>query len=182
MKDHLIIQGVKLILKGLEVNTEDRNYIKTPWRVLDAYKEFFERKQAFPATFAEEYNEMVVMKGHETWAVCPHHLLPVHLTVSIGYVPNGTVVGLSKMARIADRCLVAPVLQELLTNQIADSIMNQIKPTPMGAGVVVEGEHLCMRMRGVKTAGTITTSAMRGAFFTKPETRAEFLALVRNGR
>lgn len=180
MKDHLIVQGVKLILQGLEVNTNDRNYIKTPHRVLDAYKEMFTRRTEFPPVFEEKYDEMVVMRHHTAWTLCPHHLLPVLLDISVGYVPNGGVVGLSKLARIAEMHLTGPILQETATNGIADDLINRISPPPLGAGVVIEGEHLCMKMRGLRTSGKVTTSAMRGSLLNKPETRAEFLALVRN--
>src|SRR5262245_43589868 len=181
MKDHLILQGVKLMLMGLEVNPNDRNYIKTPHRVLSTFKELFDKPSTFPPVFEEKYDEMVVMRHHSTWTLCPHHLLPVSLDISIAYIPKGGVVGLSKMARIAEMCLAKPMLQEELTHEIADAMMNNIQPVPAGAGCVVEGDHLCMRMRGVKTKGRVTTSAMRGALLEKPEARSEFLALVRNG-
>jgi GTP cyclohydrolase I len=123
---------------------------------------------------------MIVMAHHIGWTLCPHHLLPVRLDISIGYIPQGGCVGLSKMARIADSCLNTPMMQETLTHDIADAMMNKIKPIPSGSGIVVTGEHLCMRMRGVKSNSKVTTSAMRGTFFDKAATRAEFLALVRN--
>lgn len=182
MNEAKIINGVKLILQGLELDPTDRNYIKTPWRVLGVFKELFGKPTQFPPVYEEQYDEMIVMKHHTTWGMCPHHLLPVALDISIAYVPRGGVVGLSKMARIAEMCLSKPVLQESLTHQIVDTMMDKIKPTPNGAGCVVEGKHLCMAMRGVKSTGTVTTSAMRGVFLDKPATREEFLNLVRNSR
>jgi GTP cyclohydrolase I len=180
MKDHLILEGVKLILQGLEVDPNDQNYIKTPWRVLETYKELFNHVTPFPPTFKDAYTEMLVARHHKAWGMCPHHLLPVHLDVSIGYIPAGSVVGLSKLARIANHALGKPILQEAVTQDIVDSLMTKIKPTPKGAACVIEGQHLCMQMRGVKTPGNVVTSAMQGLFLTDPATRSEFLSLVRN--
>ena len=179
MNEAKIVQGVKLILEGLEVDTKDRNYIKTPFRVKDMLKELFTKPAQFPQVFEEKYDEMVVLCGHKTWTLCPHHLLPVELTIHIAYIPQGGVVGLSKMARIAEAYLSKPTLQETLTHDVADGMMNNIKPNPLGAACVIEGAHLCMRMRGIKTTSRVVTSAMRGSFLTKPEARQEFLALTR---
>jgi GTP cyclohydrolase IA len=179
MKDHLILQGVKLILQGLEVDANDQNYIKTPWRVLDTYKELFNHSTPFPPTFTDGYTEMLVARHHTAWGMCPHHLLPVHLDISIGYIPNGAVVGLSKLARIANHAIGKPILQEAVTQDITRSLMSKIHPTPKGAGCVIEGVHMCMQMRGVKTPGNVVTSSMEGVFLTEPATRAEFLSLVR---
>lgn len=179
MKDHLILRGVRLILEGLEVDVHDRNYIKTPHRVLDAYKEMFNHDTPFPPAFPETYNEMCVMRHHTAWGLCPHHLLPVHLDISIGYLPDGAVVGLSKLARVANHVLGKPMLQEAATHVIVDSLMTNIKPTPKGAGCVIEGQHLCMQMRGVKTPAKVSTSAMAGVFLSDPAARLEFLSLVR---
>jgi GTP cyclohydrolase I len=178
VKDAKIVQGVKLILEGLEVDTNDRNYIKTPYRVLDLLKELFGKKPQFPPVYVENYEQMVVMRGHVMWTLCPHHLLPTQFTVHIAYIPNGAVVGLSKLARIAEGCSTKPVLQEAFTNEVADKLMTGITPAPKGAGCIVEGMHLCMQMRGVKSPGRVVTSAMRGVLLTKPEARQEFLSLV----
>lgn len=182
MKDHKIVQGVKLILEGLEVDVNDRNYIKTPWRYLETLKELFNKRPQFPPVFREEMNEMVTMKGHVAWTLCPHHLLPVHLITHVAYVPRGGVIGLSKMARVVEAVLTKPRLQEELTHEVVDALMNNIDPKPLGAGCVVEGEHLCMKMRGIKTNARVVTSAMRGVLLEKPEARAEFLSLCLNGR
>jgi GTP cyclohydrolase I len=178
VNEHKIIGGVQLILEGLGVDLKDRNYIKTPWRVLELYRELFNKKFTFPPVYEERYDEMIIMRHHQTWTLCPHHLLPVHLDISVAYVPNGGVVGLSKLCRIAESVLNKPAMQESITHDIADALMKNINPTPLGAGCIVRGEHLCMRMRGVKTSGSVVTSAMRGVLLQKPEARAEFLALA----
>jgi GTP cyclohydrolase I len=178
MKDHLIIGGIKMLLQGLEVNVNDSDYIKTPHRVLEYYKEMFNHKPAFPPVYEETYSELIVARHHQAWTICPHHLLPVRLDISLGYIPRGGVVGLSKLMRIADHCLNAPIKQETLTDDIANAVMGRIKPSPIGAGVIIKGEHACMQMRGVRTSANVVTSAMRGAMFDKPEARSEFLQLV----
>jgi GTP cyclohydrolase I len=109
--------------------------------------------------------------------MCEHHFLPFYGLVHIGYIPNGKVVGASKMARVVDILAKRPQLQERLTSQIADTMVEVLQPK--GAAVVVQAEHLCMTMRGVKKPGSsIVTSAMRGLFRQKPATRSEFLSLV----
>jgi GTP cyclohydrolase I len=179
MKDHLIIQGIKLLLQGLEVDVNDRNYIKTPHRVLEFYKEMFNHKTPFPPTFEETYNEMIIAKHHEAWTICPHHLLPVKLDISVCYIPKGGVVGLSKLMRIATTFLDKPIMQETLTHEVAQGLMEQINPTPAGAGVLITGEHACMQMRGIRTKSNIVTSAMRGVLLDNSAARMEFLSLVR---
>lgn len=179
MKDHLIVKGIKFILEGLEVDTKDRNYVKTPWRVLEFYKEMFTNKpKSFPAVFKDDYSGMVLMRNHLTWTVCPHHLLPVRLKVHIAYIPAGGVVGVSKLARIVEAELTEPVMQETLTTKVADALMNNIQPTPIGAACIIAGEHLCMKMRGIRSAGDVITSAVRGVFLNKPAARDELMKLV----
>ncbi len=176
MKDHLIKHGVEMILKGLEVNPDDRNYADTPDRVVRFYRELFEKPELKLPTFEEAYDEMVLLRHYRTWGLCPHHLLPVEYTISVGYIPQRRVVGLSKLARIVESALDGPLLQEALAPRVADRLMGL---GAQGAGCVVVGKHGCMRVRGIKTRGSVVTSCMRGAFFKKPEARAEFLALVK---
>lgn len=177
MNDELILAGVSYILRGLEVDLDDRNYKDTPDRVLRWYKELLNPRptDAVPF-FGEERDEMVVLRNHATTGICPHHLLPVEFTVSVGYIPQGNVVGLSKLARMVNSSLDKPLLQETLAPLVADRLMGI---GALGAGCIVRGRHGCMRLRGVKTSGDVVTSAMRGVFLTKPEARAEFLDLVR---
>lgn len=178
MKDELIKQGVLLILKGLEVDLGDRNFLETPDRVLRVYKELFGQPRTEVRVFEEEHDEMVTLRNHRTWGLCPHHLLPVEYNISACYIPTDRVVGLSKIARIIDDANAGPCLQESIAPGIVDRLM--LSAGALGAGCVVAGRHGCMRMRGVKTSGDVITSAVRGALKDKAEARAEFLALVRS--
>jgi GTP cyclohydrolase I len=176
MRQDLIQRGVKLILEGMGVNLEDQNYKDTPGRVYRFYRELFEKKPLDLPTFEEATDEMVVLRGHRTWGLCPHHLLPVEYTVSVGYLPTGQVVGLSKLARIVEASLTGPLLQESLAINVVDKLQTL---KPLGSGCVVVGAHGCMRTRGIKTSGDVVTSAMRGVFLDKPEVRAEFFNLIK---
>jgi len=130
------------------------------------------------AVFEAEGSEMVVVKGIEFYSMCEHHLLPFFGQVHIGYIPGGKILGLSKFARLVDMYARRLQLQERLATQIADALVRVLEPR--GVGVVVEGAHLCMMMRGVeKQHSTTVTSAMRGVFQQDLKTREEFLALVR---
>jgi GTP cyclohydrolase I len=131
------------------------------------------------ATFDVAYDEMVIVKDIEMFSLCEHHLLPFFGKVHVAYIPQGRVIGLSKMARLVDVFARRLQVQERLTTEIAEAIESAIKP--QGVGVVIEARHLCMMMRGVEKQHSSTiTSAMLGAF-RKKETRDEFLALVRAG-
>jgi GTP cyclohydrolase I len=133
------------------------------------------------ALFDVDYDEMVIVKDIEFYSLCEHHLLPFFGRAHIAYVPNGKVVGLSKMPRIVDVFARRLQVQERLTQQIAEAIEDAIHP--QGVGVVIEAQHLCMMMRGVQKQGSSTvTSAMLGAFKTQTQTRTEFLTLVRPAR
>jgi GTP cyclohydrolase I len=125
-----------------------------------------------------DYDEMVIVKDIEFYSLCEHHLLPFYGRAHIAYIPNGKVVGLSKIPRIVDVFARRLQVQERLTQQIADAIEDAIHP--QGVGVVLEAQHLCMMMRGVQKQESATvTSAMLGAFKTQSQTRTEFLTLVR---
>jgi len=131
------------------------------------------------ALFTVNYDEMVIVKDIEMFSLCEHHLLPFFGKVHVAYIPNGKVIGLSKMPRLVDIFSRRLQVQERLTTQIAETIMNVIQP--QGVGVVVEARHLCMMMRGVeKQHSQAVTSSMLGCFRDERETREEFLALIRN--
>ncbi len=134
------------------------------------------------ALFDEKYDEMVIVKDIEFYSMCEHHLLPFFGQAHVAYVPNGRVIGLSKIPRLVEMFARRLQVQERMTTEIADAIDAAI--APQGVGVIVEAEHLCMMMRGVQTQrSTTVTSAMRGVFKTQVQTRNEFLSLVRhNGR
>lgn len=132
------------------------------------------------ALFEVEYDEMVIVKDVEFYSVCEHHLLPFFGKVHVAYVPQGKVIGLSKIPRLVNMFARRLQVQERLTMQIADAIADAI--APQGVGVIVEAQHLCMMMRGVEKQQSATvTSAMRGVFKTQTQTRNEFLSLVRRG-
>ena len=155
----------------------------TPRRFAKAWAEFVSGYGPAPEgemrTFcAEGFDEMVLVKGIRFFSMCEHHLLPVVGTVSVGYVPNGRVVGLSKIPRIVERFGRRLQNQERMTAQIADALEAAL--TPRGVAVLCSAEHFCMSMRGVKQVGALTdTSAVRGIFRTDPRTRAEFFSLCR---
>ena len=131
------------------------------------------------ALFDVDYDEMVIVKDIEMYSLCEHHILPFFGRVHIAYIPQGKVVGLSKLPRLVDVFARRYQVQERMTRQIAEAVQEAIKP--MGVGVVIEAQHLCMMMRGVqKQASHTVTSAMLGVF-QKQRTRAEFLSLVRSG-
>ncbi|MCE7927615.1 MAG: GTP cyclohydrolase I FolE [Dehalococcoidia bacterium] len=154
----------------------------TPRRIADMYAEVFSGLAVDPAsflgtTFAVAHDEMVILRNIPFYSMCEHHLLPFHGEAHVGYVPDGRVVGISKLARVVETCARRPQVQELLTSQVAETIMAGLKPD--GVAVVIDAEHLCMTMRGVQKPGSrMVTSAMRGSFRKSPVTRAEFLSLV----
>jgi GTP cyclohydrolase I len=155
----------------------------TPGRVARMYEELFEGLRVDPrdylsVTYDVAHDEMVVLKDIPFYSVCEHHFLPFHGVAAVGYLPDGRVVGLSKLARLVEGYARRPQLQERLTGQIADAIMETLEPD--GVAVVIEAEHLCMTARGVQKPGSrMVTSATRGAFRKNSVTRAEFLSLVR---
>ena len=131
------------------------------------------------ALFDVEYDEMVIVRDIEFYSLCEHHLLPFYGKAHVAYVPTNKVIGLSKMARVVDVFARRLQVQERLTRQVAEAIEDAIHP--QGVGVVLEAQHLCMMMRGVEKQHSMTvTSAMLGAFKTQPQTRNEFLSLVRS--
>jgi len=156
----------------------------TPGRVAEMYAELFgglgqDAKKELAVVYEEGHREMVVVRGIPFYSMCEHHLLPFYGTAHIGYIPDeaGRIVGISKLARVVEIIARRPQIQERMTSEIADAIMDGLKPA--GVAVVVQGEHMCMIMRGIKKAGSnIVTSAIRGGFRTHAETRAEFFSLV----
>jgi len=167
---------------GQDLSTES---IKdTPQRVADMYAELFSGLDIDPKVelapgFEEGHHEMVILKDIPFYSMCEHHLLPFYGVAHVGYIPeqNGKVVGISKLARVVEVIARRPQLQERMTRQIADTIFEALHPD--GVGVIVQAEHLCMIMRGIKKPGsTVITSAVRGSFHSKTVTRSEFLSLI----
>lgn len=163
----------------------DRPGLKdTPARVARAYREVFaglyeEPDAVLNTTFDEGHQELVLVRDIPLYSTCEHHLVAFHGVAHVGYIPDvtGRVTGLSKIARVVDLYAKRPQVQERLTSQIADAMMRKL--SPRGAIVVVEAEHLCMAMRGIRKPGaSTTTSAVRGIFQTSPASRAEALDLI----
>lgn len=181
-----IESAVREILLALGEDPDREGLRRTPARVAAAYDELFQGlrqdpRQHLRVTFDEDHREMVILRDIPFAAMCEHHLLPFSGHAHIGYIPQGRVVGLSKLARLVEGYARRPQVQERLTSEIADALMDAL--TPNGCGVVIEAVHTCMTIRGINKAGaTMLTSAMRGGFKTRPETRAEFMALVRGQR
>jgi GTP cyclohydrolase I len=176
--------AVRMILEAVGEDPEREGLQGTPRRVADLYEEVFAGLTIDPSGylavgFEESHKEMVVLRDIPFTSMCEHHLLPFVGKAHVGYIPAGRIVGLSKLARVVEGFARRPQLQERLTSQIADTIVDGIKP--VGVGVVIEAQHYCMIMRGVKKPGsTMVTSAMRGLFRNNPPTRAEFLEFIRD--
>jgi GTP cyclohydrolase IA len=159
----------------------------TPSRVARAYAEVFAGLFVNPddvleTSFDEHHNELVLVKDIPIYSTCEHHLVPWHGTAAVGYIPgeDGRITGLSKLARVVDLYARRPQVQERLTSQVADAVMRRLDP--QGVIVVVQAEHLCMSMRGIRKPGTMTmTSAVRGIFQSDSRTRAEALNLILSG-
>ncbi|MEY8561494.1 GTP cyclohydrolase I FolE [Eggerthellaceae bacterium 3-80] len=179
-----IEQGVRLILEGVGEDPSREGLRKTPERVAKMYEEVFAGMNEDPAvhfetTFDEHHEEMVLVRDIPFYSMCEHHLAPFFGHAHIAYIPSpdGRICGLSKLARLLDVFARRPQVQERLTSQVADTLMKELKP--QGAIVVLEAEHLCMSMRGVKKPGTqTTTSAIRGIFDEDTAARAEALSLI----
>lgn len=189
MNKEKIQKAVKDILEAIGEDTEREGLKDTPRRIADMYEEIFSglavTDEALRETIVEfhtnfDENEMVIVKDIPFYSVCEHHLLPFFGKAHVAYIPNeDRVTGLSKLARMVDILAKRPQLQERLTTQIADILMKHLKP--MGVFIIIEAEHLCMIMRGIKKPGSKTvTSAMRGVFKNKT-TREEALFLIKGG-
>ena len=184
MDKNKIKKGVKLILEGIGEDTERAGIKNTPERIADLYEDIFSglqtsTKEILIPIEGESHDEMVLLKDIPFYSICEHHLLPFIGKAHVAYIPSrGKIVGLSKLVRAVDFFAKRPQVQERLTAQLADLIMKKLKPK--GAMVIVDAEHLCLSMRGVKKPNTKTvTSAVRGIFRTKASTRIELLELIK---
>lgn len=181
-----VAAAVREILLAIGEDPDRDGLLETPDRVARSYAEIFgglhqNPREHLSTSFELGHDEMVLVKDIEVYSTCEHHLVPFHGAAHVGYVPNtkGKVAGLSKFARLVDGYARRPQVQERLTSQIADAIMEMLEPR--GAIVVIECEHLCMSMRGVRKPGAKTvTSAMRGSMRVAA-TRAEALSLILGG-
>ena len=179
-----IEKAVKILLEAIGEDINRRDLVATPRRVAEMYEEVFWGMSKDPAKELEvvldqKHNEIVLLKNIPLYSMCEHHLLPFIGKANVAYIPKkGRVTGLSKLARVVEILSRRPQVQERLTTQIAEIVMNKLKP--LGVMVVIEAEHLCMSMRGVRKPGTMTvTSAVRGIFKENEKTRSEALALMR---
>ncbi len=178
-------KAVRELLLAIGENPERDGLQQTPARVARAYAEIFAGLFVNPddvlqTTFDEDHDELVLVKDIPLYSTCEHHLVPWHGSAAVGYIPgeDGRITGLSKLARVVDLYARRPQVQERLTSQVADAVMRRLEPR--GVIVVIEAEHLCMAMRGIRKPGSSTvTSAVRGIFKSDPRTRAEALDLIR---
>ncbi|WP_153506054.1 GTP cyclohydrolase I FolE [Cumulibacter manganitolerans] len=176
--------AVRELLLAVGEDPDREGLRDTPDRVARAYAEIFaglhvDPREVLSKTFEEDHRELVLVKDIEIYSTCEHHLVPFHGVAHVGYIPgvHGRITGLSKLARLADLYAKRPQVQERLTAQVADAIVQALEPR--GVIVVVEAEHLCMAMRGIRKPGARTiTSAVRGIFERDSRTRAEALSLI----
>mgnify|MGYP001052470089 FL=1 len=179
--------AVRELLIAVGEDPEREGLRETPARVARAYAELFAGLYTDPdavldKTFDEQHQELILVRDIPLFSTCEHHLVPFHGVAHVGYIPNvtGRVTGLSKIARVVENYARRPQVQERLTGQVADALVRKLEPR--GVIVVMDAEHLCMAMRGVRKPGArTTTSAVRGIFATSSTSRAEALSLIRGG-
>ena len=183
MVDHERIQAaVRTILEAVGEDPDREGLKATPARVARMYEEVFcgmqdDPKRHLQALFDEEHHEVVMVRDISLQSICEHHLMPFHGMAHVAYVPDGKVLGLSKIARIVDDFARRPQVQERLTSQIADFLTEGLKPK--GVAVVIEATHMCMSMRGVRKPGaSMLTSALRGSLLKNQSTREEVMSLL----
>jgi GTP cyclohydrolase I len=179
-----IEKAIRDILEAIGEDPKRKDLLDTPKRVAQMYEEIFagvkqKPEEELEVILEQKHHEIILLKGIPLYSVCEHHLLPFIGKAHIAYIPKaGRVTGLSKLVRVVDILAKRPQVQERLTTQIAEIIMTKLRP--LGVMVVLEAEHMCMSMRGVKKPGTLTvTSAVRGIFKENEKTRSEALALIK---
>jgi GTP cyclohydrolase I len=182
-----IKKAVELIIEAIGEDKNREGLKETPERIADMYEEIFKglyenpREHLKNGFVEEKHHEMVILRNISFFSMCEHHFLPFFGKAHVGYIPGKKLVGISKIARVVDIVARKPQLQERMTSEIADIIFEEVNP--LGVGVVIEAEHLCMVMRGVKKMGSlIVTSAIRGGFEKYASTRSEFLMLISKGK
>ena len=179
-----LANNIKSVLSEIGENTERDGLLKTPERVAKSMEFLTNGYDKDPseilksAMFAEDYSQMVLVKDIELYSLCEHHMLPFFGKAHVAYIPNGNIVGLSKIPRIVDVFARRLQVQERLTNEIKDCLQDTLNP--IGVAVVIEAQHLCMQMRGVqKQHSSTTTSAFSGIFLKDDKTRSEFMNLIK---
>jgi GTP cyclohydrolase I len=179
-----IKKAVQGIIEAIGEDPSREGIRDTPQRVAEMYAELFQGlhkdpKEDLDVDFELGHREMVILKDIPFYSMCEHHLLPFYGIAHVGYIPNaeGRIVGISKLARVVETIARRPQVQERMTTEIADTILKGLKAD--GVGVVIQAEHLCMIMRGIKKPGSnVITSALRGTFRSKAASRAEFFSLI----
>ena len=179
-----LANNIKSVLSEIGENTERDGLLKTPERVAKSMEFLTNGYDKNPAEilksamFAEDYSQMVLVKDIELYSLCEHHMLPFFGKAHVAYIPNGNIVGLSKIPRIVDVFARRLQVQERLTDEIKDCLQDTLNP--IGVAVVIEAQHLCMQMRGVeKQHSSTTTSAFSGIFMSDEKTRSEFINLIK---
>jgi GTP cyclohydrolase I len=185
LDEERIRRAVEELLLAIGEDPSREGLAQTPRRIAEMYREVFcglqaDPREALAVGFEEGHQEMIVLRDIPFYSMCEHHLLPFHGVAHIGYIPKGRVVGISKLARVVEILARRPQLQERLTSQIADTIVDGLQP--QGVAVVVRAEHLCMTMRGIKKPGTIVVTSANRGHFRRMATRAEFLSLIQEKR
>jgi GTP cyclohydrolase I len=175
---YLIEEGARLILQGLGVDLTDHNFATTPKRVADVYEEMFNPPETGWPVFDEEYTDIVIVKGHTFYTMCPHHMLPVEIRASVAYFPDGKVIGASKLCRLIHEVNRKPLTQEKLTDLICKAIKDYTQGTSKGEAVLLQGEHDCFKIRGIKSSASMVTYKFNGCFH-EPENQRRFLELVK---
>jgi GTP cyclohydrolase I len=182
-----IAKNYREIIEGIGEDSSREGLLKTPLRAAGSIQFLTQGYKLNPdamlrkAIFREKYSQMVIVKDIELYSLCEHHILPFFGKAHVAYIPDGRVVGLSKIPRVVDAFARRLQIQERLTDQIRDCIQNTLEP--LGVAVVIEAQHLCMQMRGVqKQHSTTTTSAFTGEFLKNEKTRQEFISLVKASR
>ncbi len=180
-----IEKAIREILEAIGEDPKRKDLLDTPKRVAEMYEEIFsgikqDPKKELEVILDQKHGEIILLKNIPLYSVCEHHLIPFMGRVHVAYIPkDGRVTGLSKLARVVDILSHRPQVQERLTTHIAEIIMSKLKP--QGCMVIIEAEHMCLSMRGVKKPGTLTvTSEVRGIFQENEKTRAETLALIKS--
>jgi GTP cyclohydrolase I len=180
------LNAVKTILEYIGEDTEREGLLETPERVVKSYEHLYsgykiDPKSVLAKKFTTRSSEMVLLRDIELYSMCEHHMLPFVGKCHIAYIPDGKVLGISKLARVMEVFSRRLQIQEELTFQIAEAIMEEAKPK--GVGVVIEAQHMCMTMRGVeKQHSVMTSSALLGNFKSDPRTRNEFMDLIKSRR
>lgn len=180
-----IKKAVASIIKAIGEDTEREGLVGTPRRFAEMYSELFagmghDPTEELKVGYELGHREMVILKDIPFYSMCEHHFLPFYGVAHIGYIPNeeGRVVGISKLARVVEIIAKRPQIQERMATEIADTVAEGLKPD--GVAVVIQAEHMCMIMRGIKKPGSsVITSALRGSFRKKPASRAEFFSLIK---